>query len=429
MAFSFSDGGRALAIRNDGRHRFGANEAIQLGSQLNNNTDVVSIDANFDNPSLTVDAIRGITRFVQENPTLRDFRLTGQGTNAPVIEAVLEAASGNRNIKSHTSELPASAAYMQFLRSSLQLQRLTMDMVDTVSTLPPNALPVAISSMPSLGDLELIDGPNAVYTAPIINALRDNGSLRKLVLHNLPNDPARCNAIGTLLRNSPVLETLSLQNYEFVDLRPIFSALRQSSVRTLDLADVDVDVRDFQQVRTSAAEALRGNTTLWVLQVEYNCWSSFREFCTGLTVNTALVHLDVTIYPEDLDNRLPDRDLVPCFASLLRNLPALQHLEIHLFWQPGERRALPVMVLEAFKEHVSLIFVHLAGLGTDADLSIIRSVHVRNRYNRLRDAFIPLLVATELAGLPGVLERVADSEFSLSLIYDGLRIRRSDWAG
>jgi len=264
----FSDGGRRLRIHNSGGRgfHFGANEAIQLGPQLNNNTDVVSFDANFDNPSLTVDAISGIARFVQENPSLRYFNLTGHGTNAPVIEAILAAARGNRNIQGHTSELPASAAYVQFLRNSPQLESLRVFMVDTVSTLPPNALPAAIASITSLKDLELIDRPNAVYTAPIINALQGNQSLRKLVLNNLPDDPARCNAIGTLLRNSPVLETLSFQHYEFEDLLPIFSALPGSSVQTLVLADVDV--RDEGQDRTSAAEALRGNTTLLELELE-----------------------------------------------------------------------------------------------------------------------------------------------------------------
>ena len=429
---AFYESGRRLTITNSGRRsRFGANEAIQLGPQLNNNTDVVSFDANFDNPSLTVDSIRGITQFVQENPSLRYFGLTGHGTNVPVIEAILAAASGNRNIQTHASDLSASAAHVEFLQNSPQLERLIMYMVDTVSTLPPNALPVAIASMPSLEYLELIDEPNAVYTAPIINALGASQSLRKLELHNLPNnDPSRRDALVNLLRRSPVLETLSLQNYELVDLGPIFSALSQSLVRTLVLADVDV--HDEQQDRTSAAEALRGNTTLLELKLEYNCWNLFRAFCTGLPVNTTLEHLDVEILPEDLDNdndhRPPDGDLASCFASLLRNLPALQHLTFHLHWQFGDDCALPVAVLEAFKEHASLKLVQLTGLGTGADLAIIRSVCDRNRYNSLRDLFVELFVVTELAGLPGLLEGVSDSEFSLSLIYDGLRIRRKDWA-
>ena len=46
-----------------------------------------------------------------------------------------------------------------------------MHMVDTVITLPPNELQDAIASMPSLQYLKLTDEPNAVYTAPIINAL------------------------------------------------------------------------------------------------------------------------------------------------------------------------------------------------------------------------------------------------------------------
>ena len=306
-----------------------------------------------------------------------------------------------------------------------------MHMVDTVITLPPNELPVALASMRSLRYLKLTDRTNAVYTVPIINALGDSRSLHKLELHSLPsNDPPRCDAIVTLLRRSPVLETLSLHYYELVDLRPIFSVLHQSSVRTL--VQADVAVRDFQQVRTSAAEALRGNTTVLELTLEYSCWNLFRVFCTGLTANTALEHLEVKIIPRGLDNNQwsPDGDLARCFASLLRNLPALQHLTIHLFWQREDRRALPVAVLEAFKEHVSLTQVLLTGLGTGADLAIIRSVCDRNRYNRLRDLFVEQAVATELTGLPDFLEGVdrTDDQFSLSLIYDSLRIRRSDWA-
>ena len=430
MAFSlaFEDGGRTLAIGD----RFGVNEAIQLGPQLNNNTDVNHLEGNFDNPSLTVEAVRGITQFVQENPSLREFHLTGHGTNAPVIEAVLAAASGNPSIRTHESYLHPLAAHVQFLQNSPQIESLTMAVFDTAGTLPPNALPVAIASMPSLKDLELIDGPNAVYSAPIINALGDSQSLRKLKLHNLPsNDPPGCDAIVTLLRRSPVLETLFLQNYELVDLRPIFSALRQSSVRTLVLEDCDV--RDFQQVRTSASEALRENTTVLELKLEYNCWNLFRAFCTGLTVNATLKLLEVKIIPRGLDNDQwsPHGDLAQCFVPLLRNLPALQHLTINLHWHREVRRALPVAVLEAFREHVSLTQVHLTGLGTrGADLDIIRSVCDRNRYNRLRDLFVEQAVATELARLPDFLEGVdgIDDQFSLSLIYDSLRIRRSDWA-
>ena len=260
FSFAFEDGGRRLITNNNVYQGdlFGANAAIQLGSQLNNNTDVVDVFANFDNASLTVDAMRGITQFVQENPSLRKLVLNGHGTNAPVIEAVLAAASGNRNIREFgLGRLPVSAAYLQFLRSSFQLEQLYVTMVDTVITIPPNALQVVIASMPSLEYLELIDQPNTVYTVPIINACR---SLRKLELFELANDPARSDAIGTLLRNSPALETFILQSYELVDLRSIFSALPQSSVRNLELRE---STDEIPQVRTSAAEALRGNTTIW----------------------------------------------------------------------------------------------------------------------------------------------------------------------
>ena len=102
---------------------------------------------------------------------------------------------------------------------------------------------------------------------------------------------------------------------------------------------------------------------------------------------------------------------------------------------------LPVAVLEAFKQHVSLTQVHLTGFGTDADLAIIRSVCDRNRYNRLRDRFVQRFVAAELddlpdileevepfvaavmTGMPGIFEGVNVGDFTLSLIYEGLRIR------
>ena len=60
--------------------------------------------------------MRGITQFVQENPSLREFNLRGNGTNAPVIEAVLAAASGNRNIQKFSTRLPVSAAHLRFLQ-------------------------------------------------------------------------------------------------------------------------------------------------------------------------------------------------------------------------------------------------------------------------------------------------------------------------
>ena len=127
---------------------------------------------------------------------------------------------------------------------------------------------------------------------------------------------------------------------------------------------------------------------------------------------------------------LPNWDFTLCFASLLRNLPALQHLTFHLQRVYEDNRALPLpdMVVEAFKQHVSLTQVRLTGFGTDADLAIIRSFCERNRYSHLRAQFVRRFVAAELVGLPGLLEEVDGSEFSLSLIYDGLRIRRTDWA-